>query len=327
MDWLFQCNPKLFDLAFFIESGTTSEGDWSMHQHREKISPEDRVFFWQTGKEARLLAIGHVTSSVYEREENSFGRYCVGIGYDYKIAPPLLKSEALANETLAKFTPFCKGARGTNFVIDDPAIVAALDHILEGRLVRFPAIPQPGLPGIRDLDGAIKKAERDITDELHNYIAEMDDTAFEWLLGALFLKLGYKKVRVTPQTGDHGVDVWATLVAGGVANIETGIQAKRLKRQSSVGSPDVMKLRGALSAHQAGVLITSGHFTGRAIEDAKASARTPITLISGEQLTQLLLHHEIGVEHVKKTLYRSRLGDLSREQLEARVEEFDEGDA
>jgi hypothetical protein len=56
MDWLFQCNPRRYDLAAFLDSGGTHE-DWSMNQGRNLVSPEDRVFFWQAGEEARLLAL------------------------------------------------------------------------------------------------------------------------------------------------------------------------------------------------------------------------------------------------------------------------------
>jgi hypothetical protein len=52
LTWLFQCNPKRFNLASHLESGVT-EGDWSMNQHRDKISPGDRVFFWQSGLPSR----------------------------------------------------------------------------------------------------------------------------------------------------------------------------------------------------------------------------------------------------------------------------------
>jgi hypothetical protein len=51
MDWVFQCNPKRYDLASELEKGTQTE-DWSMNQHRELVSPGDRVFFWQTGSNA-----------------------------------------------------------------------------------------------------------------------------------------------------------------------------------------------------------------------------------------------------------------------------------
>jgi restriction endonuclease Mrr len=129
----------------------------------------------------------------------------------------------------------------------------------------------------------------------------MDPTAFEWLICALLLKLGGKNVNVTKPSGDGGIDVGATIVAGGVANIETCIQVKRTK---SVGRPIVQSIRGSLSPHEAGLLITSGLFTKEAEEEAKDANKVPIALVDGPALTELLLDNEIGVEHVNVTLYR-----------------------
>ncbi len=121
MDWLFQCNPKRFDLAAKLKEGLTA-GDWSMNQHRDLVSPGDRVFFWQSGSQARLLAVGRVTSPVYDRGTNEFGSICVDYVLEQMIVPPLTRDEALEKPMLRKFRP-STGAQGTNFVIDDAAIV------------------------------------------------------------------------------------------------------------------------------------------------------------------------------------------------------------
>jgi EVE domain len=137
MDWLFQCNPKRYDVAALLERGDTRD-DWAMNQGRKFVSPGDRVFFWQTGKNAQLLAVGRVTSPVYERSDNEFGRYFVDVVFQHCILPPLTRKEALSNETLRNLTPF-KGIQGTNYALRDPAIVAELEKTIEGRLVPIPA--------------------------------------------------------------------------------------------------------------------------------------------------------------------------------------------
>jgi len=323
MDWLFQCNPRRFDLATLLDSGVQND-DWAMNQHRQLVSPEDRVFFWQTGPEARLLAIGHVTSPVYERENSSFGRYCVDVAFDYRIEPPLTRPEALQNETLSRFGPF-KWAMGTNIVMDDSEVAAELDRVLAGRLRALSGKlePSPRIEASQSLDTAIKRAKLEAANQIREHIAQMDPTAFEWLARALLIKLGYRNVNVTKQSGDGGVDVRATLVAGGIANMQTCIQVKRHK---SVGRPIVQSIRGSLSAHEAGLLITSGQITEEAREEANDPHKIPIALIDGYKLTDLLMEHEIGVEHVNVKLYRLTLDDLFRERLESRVEESDEGE-
>jgi HJR/Mrr/RecB family endonuclease len=325
MDWLFRCNPKRFDLEALLDGGAVTD-DWAMNQHRQLVSPGDRVFFWQTGPNARLLAIGHITSPVYERENSAFGRYCVDVVFDYRIEPPLNRSEAIENKSLCGFAPF-KWAMGTNFPISDPAISEELGKVLEHRLIPIAGkkeqLPPATLPQ-QSLDSAIKQAKRDISQNVRKHIEQMDPIAFEWLVRALLLKLGYKDVNVTKASGDGGVDVRARLVAGGIASQKTCIQ---VKRQPSVGRPIVQKIRGSLSAHEAGLLVTSGTFTDGAREEAIDPHKIPIALVDGAKLTELLLDHEIGVEHVNLRLYRLKLEDLSKEQLEARVEESDENEA
>jgi hypothetical protein len=322
MDWVFQCNPKRFDLASELEKGAQTE-DWSMNQHREQVSPGDRVFFWQTGSNARLLAIGHVNSPLYERE-SPFGSHRVDIIFDYKILPPVTRPEVLERKALSTFAPF-KGAMGTNFPILNAETAVALEKLVEGRLASLSATASPTL-GVGDvqiaLDEAIKRARHQISLSLREYISAMDPIAFQWLVRALLIKLGYTDVIVSKASGDGGVDVRATLVGGGVARIRTCIQ---VKRQQSVGAPVVQNIRGALSAHEAGLLVTSGQFTAGAIAEAKDPQKLPIALVNGGQLLELLLKHEIGVEPVHLTYHRLKLDEISKDRLEAFVEEQSTG--
>jgi Restriction endonuclease/EVE domain len=318
VDWVFQCNPKRYDLASELEKGIGTD-DWSMNQHRELVSPGDRVFFWQTGSNARLLAVGHVDSPVYERE-SPFGCHCVDIIFDYKIVPPVTRPEMLDQKELSTFAPF-KGMMGTNFPVPNPETVVALDKVIEGRLDSLSVTSSP-TPAIGDvqiaLDAAIKRARHQISLSLRQHVSTMDPIGFEWLVRALLLKLGYADVTVTKPSGDGGVDLRATLVGGGIARIRTCIQ---VKRQQSVGAPIVQNIRGSLSAHEAGLLVTSGQFTPGAIAEASDPQKLPITLVNGSQLLDLLLKHEIGVEPVHLTHYRLKLDEISKERLEALVEE------
>jgi hypothetical protein len=318
MDWVFQCNPKRYDLASELEKGTQTE-DWSMNQHRELVSPGDRVFFWQTGPNARLLGIGHVNSPVYERE-SPFGRHRVDIIFDYKILPPITRPEMVEQKVLGTFAPF-KGIMGTNFPILNVETVTALEKLVEGRLASLSATGSP-TPAIGDaqmaLDEAIKRSRHQISLSLRDYISTMDPFGFEWLVRVLLLKLGYTEVSVTKPTGDGGVDLRATLVGGGVARIRTCIQ---VKRQQTVGAPVVQNIRGSLSAHEAGLLVTSGQFTPGALAEANDPHKLPITLVNGGQLLELLLKHQIGVEPVHLTYYRLKLDEISKERLEVFVEE------
>jgi restriction endonuclease Mrr len=214
---------------------------------------------------------------------------------------------------------------GTNFPISNAETISALDKLVEGRLASFSATVSSA-PAIGDahiaLDEAIKRARHQISLSLRKYISTMDPIGFEWLVRALLLKLGYTDVVVTKASGDGGVDLRATLVGGGVARIRTCVQ---VKRQQSVGAPVVQNIRGSLSAHEAGLLVTSGQFTPAAIAEANDAQKLPITLVNGGQLLGLLLKHEIGVEPVHLTYYRLKLDEISKDRLEAFVEEQSTG--
>jgi restriction system protein len=153
----------------------------------------------------------------------------------------------------------------------------------------------------------------------------MKPFAFELLVSTLFQTLGYKNVVVTKRSGDSGIDVKAVLVVEGVGNIRTCVQVKR--QQTPVGRPVVQNLRGSLGPHEVGIVVTSSGFSAEAREEAQDPTKAPIALISGQQFAELLLKHQIGIQHIDRKLYRLALDDLAQEKLQARVDEFDEGDA
>ena len=317
MDWLFQCNPKRYNLKSAIERG--ADDNWAMNQHRGEASPGDRVFFWQTGPDACLRAVGRITSPIFERPGSQFGAYGVSVAYDFAVTPPLTRQEVQGDPVLGTFRPFT-WAMGTNVPIPDPNIVQALDDAIRSRLSPIATaspLEAADLDHQKDLDSAIKRATRETVHALMQHVAEMDPTAFEWLIRALLLRLGYIDVEVTKQSGDGGIDVTATLVAGGITNIHTAIQAKRTR---SVGRPVIQALRGSLHAHQTGLVITSGRFAENALEDACDPGKAAIACIDGKKLAELLLENGVGVERKTAAIYSLRPDDLTLESLQALAE-------
>lgn len=119
--------------------------------------------------------------------------------------------------------------------------------------------------------------------------------AFEELVQALLTRLGYEDVTRSAAGGDDGVDLHAVLRAGDVANIEAVVQGKRLA--GSVPPRVVRDLRGTLRAGQAGLVITTAHFSAAAKGEAEAGGMVPIARIDGPRLARMLVHNEIGVSH------------------------------
>jgi Cdc6-like AAA superfamily ATPase len=66
--WLFQADPKLFDLAGALRDGALRS--WQVNQHKKDIHPNDRVIIWQSGKDAGVYALATVISEVGELIEN-----------------------------------------------------------------------------------------------------------------------------------------------------------------------------------------------------------------------------------------------------------------
>ena len=316
MDWIFQANPKRYDLPAAIASG--KDRNWAMNQGHHLVSPGDRVFFWVSGADARLVAVGHVISPVYDRGESEFGTRAVDVSYDDIVEPPLTRQEIGASwiGSLA-FNPFAR-FMGTNFRIGDGAISATLDELLKGRLRAASGEPPPPVIDIqRGLDSAIKGAQREVGRELSSHIASMDPTTFEWLIRALLMELGYSDIIVTKASNDGGIDLRAKLIAGGIANIKTAVQVKRTK---SVGRPVVQNLRGSLSAHETGLLVTSGSFTEGAEAESQDLTKAAIALMNGSRLVELLLEHQIGVRQKIFKVYSLDPASLDIDALQARSE-------
>jgi hypothetical protein len=146
----------------------------------------------------------------------------------------------------------------------------------------------------------------------------MDPRAFEDLIGRLLAALGFVDVEVTDYSGDGGVDVRGTLAVGGVTNVRTAIQVKRWA--NNVSGRTVRELRGGLSPHERGLIITTAGYTRDAFSDAETADRTPISLIDGERLVSLLVEHRIGVVWTDARILRLDAGAL----LEAEEVQLDE---
>ncbi|NDJ84408.1 MAG: hypothetical protein GYB66_00845 [Chloroflexi bacterium] len=131
--------------------------------------------------------------------------------------------------------------------------------------------------------------------QLLNVINHMDPFAFENLVGRLLGKMGYNNILVTRRGPDGGVDVVAD-VAVGVMQVHTAVQVKRM--QSNIGRPTVSQFRGDMLAMEdidQGMILTTSGFSSGALAVARLPNTVPIILIDGEQLTDLLIEHQIGV--------------------------------
>jgi restriction system protein len=141
------------------------------------------------------------------------------------------------------------------------------------------------------LEAAYENLRDELADELLARLKKTSPAFFERVVVELLVKMGYGGSR-----GDGGID-------GIIKEDKLGldvvyIQAKRWDN-NPVGRPDVMQFAGALQAQRAnkGIFITTSRFT----DDARnyvSQIGSKIVLIDGEQLTGLMIEHDVGVSTV-----------------------------
>jgi restriction system protein len=139
---------------------------------------------------------------------------------------------------------------------------------------------------------------------------------FERLAGRLLGKMDYENIEVTRLSGDGGVDVLAEIQVG-VLRLRTAVQVKRLR--GNVQRPVVSQLRGdmVLWGVDQGMIITTGGFSEGAKEAARVRNAATISLIDGEQLTDLLIEYSIGVRKEKPEVVTFAPEELGSEDGEA----------
>jgi hypothetical protein len=138
---------------------------------------------------------------------------------------------------------------------------------------------------------------------LKSRLHEMPADRFEALIGTLLIEIGFDEetVQVTSYSGDGGIDVRGVLNAGDVTEVNAAVQVKRWKR--NIQARTVRDVRGSLTTHEQGIIITTSGFSKGARTEANAIGKTPISLVDGSQLIELLIKHAVGVNKEQHTVY------------------------
>ena len=149
------------------------------------------------------------------------------------------------------------------------------------------------------VDAAYNELNQSLTEELVESMFTMDPYRFEQLVVDVLFSMGYggfrdEAAQVTKKSNDEGIDGIINEDRLGLDVIY--IQAKRYKRESTIGRKEIQSFVGALAGKQAnkGVFITTSGFKKTAIEYAK-SVPQKVILIDGFRLAQLMIECNIGV--------------------------------
>lgn len=148
------------------------------------------------------------------------------------------------------------------------------------------------------IEEAISLLNEQLKDELLEEVLTMDYFQFEQLVLELLVKMGYggrdiKNIQNTTASNDEGIDGLIKEDALGLEHIY--IQAKRWK--NTVGRPEIQNFVGALTGHGAskGVFMTTSKFSKQAKIYADRHLSTKIVLIDGEELVDLMISYDLGV--------------------------------
>ena len=136
------------------------------------------------------------------------------------------------------------------------------------------------------------KVQKDLLKKLRQIPPEK----FEELIRLLLEEMDFEETLRTQYSNDKGVDVRGVLRMNAITKTNLAVQAKRWG--SNVGSQTIRDLRGSLNIAdgEQGLIITTSDFTASAKEEATVVGRTPISLINGKQLVQLLFDYKVGVK-------------------------------
>jgi hypothetical protein len=135
-DWIFQGNRSQLDLDAAIAA--SRRRSWRTPRYRDRTAADDHVWLQIVGRhQPGLYYLATITGPTYEDQEwddrrPASARWRTDIRFDYRIDPPLLRTELLATATLASFRPF-RGFQGSSVPV--PAdIAAALRDLATPRL-------------------------------------------------------------------------------------------------------------------------------------------------------------------------------------------------
>ncbi len=145
------------------------------------------------------------------------------------------------------------------------------------------------------IQAQIENIKAQVRKDLRKHLYKMPPNKFEELIRQLLVQMGFEETETTPYSNDKGVDVRGILRTNPLSTVKIAIQVKRWT--SNVGSGVVRDLRGSLKVadSEQGLVITPSDFTAEAKAESQAIGKTPITLINGEELVDLLIEHQVGV--------------------------------
>ena len=127
--WIFQANPRVYDLIGFLEQPSTQPGtvdEWALRQYTRQVNDGDTVLLWSAGENAGIYATGTILGSSFERprqpwEGSDAPDSSLAINFRLEhllLDKPVLRRDLL-NHPVLKDLSIIRQAAGTNFPVTD----------------------------------------------------------------------------------------------------------------------------------------------------------------------------------------------------------------
>ncbi len=156
------------------------------------------------------------------------------------------------------------------------------------------------------IEEGYKRIRIELSRLLLKTLEDVSPYKFEEIVVDLLIKMGYggsdfENGEVTQKSGDEGIDGIIKEDKLGLDKIY--VQAKRWKKETKIGRPEIQKFVGALDGQRAkkGIFITTAFFTKEAQDYANNTSNATIVLIDGEKLANLMIEYEAGIT-IKDTI-------------------------
>lgn len=120
--WIFQARPQSRDLMAALQYD--DDLTWLVARYGKTIAPDDRVYYWQSGRDAGIVGMGRVTE-VGDRQED--GRRVVRTAHELMLFASLSRNDLRADDVLHDLTVL-RQPRGTVF-----SLTAEQDAVLKAR--------------------------------------------------------------------------------------------------------------------------------------------------------------------------------------------------
>lgn len=124
--WIFQANPKLYDISSELQLG--AQVDWFVTRFIEQYRDGDIVYLWQAGEDAGLRGWGQIVGPVYEQSD---ARKRIPVVYRGVFAMPISKTDLLGKPRVFDSLTVLRNATGANFRITVDEVQALNALIVE----------------------------------------------------------------------------------------------------------------------------------------------------------------------------------------------------